>query len=76
MREKLQEAARTGLDMSPGDPVAAWAEKHIAELEAALRKIAAPTYGTEINDTDAERADCYWTHLQRFQDIARKALGS
>lgn len=36
MREKLQEAARTGLDMSPGDPVAAWADKRIAELEAAL----------------------------------------
>lgn len=29
--------------------------KRIAELEAALREIAKPTYGTEINDTDAER---------------------
>jgi hypothetical protein len=36
VREKLQEAARTGLDMSPGDPVAAWAEARIAKLEMAL----------------------------------------
>lgn len=48
----------------------------VERLEAALRTITATTYGTELHDTDAERADRYWTHLQRFQTIAREALGS
>ena len=48
--------------------------ERIAELEAALRNIAAPTYGTEMHDTDAERADVYWGHIVRFQKIARGAL--
>ena len=46
----------------------------IAELEAALRQIALPTYGTELHDTDAERADTFWGHINRFQSIARTAL--
>lgn len=46
----------------------------ILELEAALRQIAQPTYGTEPSNTDAERADIYWGHLSRFQRIAREAL--
>ena len=58
------------------DEIVGVRDRRIAELEAALRVIASPTYGTEINDTDADRADCYWSHLQRFQTIARKALGS
>lgn len=47
----------------------------ILQLESALRRIAAPTYGTELHDTDAERASVYWGHLQRAQQIAREALG-
>lgn len=50
------------------------AADRIAELEAALREIARPTYGTEINDTDAERASILGRHLVRFQRIALEAL--
>jgi len=46
----------------------------IAELEAALRQIAAPTCGTEIMDSDAELASVYRSHWLRFQLIARAAL--
>lgn len=42
----------------------------------ALRRIAAPTYGTEIHDTDAERAVNFWRHLERLQKIARDALAA
>lgn len=49
-------------------------DARIAELEAALNEIASPTYGTEMHDTDAERADVYWGHIVRFQKIAREAL--
>lgn len=50
------------------------ARKRIAKLEAALSQIASATYGTELHDTDAERADVYWRHLQRAQQISRGAL--
>lgn len=42
MLDKLQENAATGADLSPGDPVAAWAAQRIAELEAALKWYADP----------------------------------
>lgn len=31
-------------------------DKRIAELENALKEIAKPTYGTELHDTDEQRA--------------------
>lgn len=43
-------------------------------LREALERIAKPTYGTELTDTDEERAKHYWTMLQVMQHIARKAL--
>jgi hypothetical protein len=48
--------------------------ERVAELETALREIARPTYGTELTDTDSERADTFWGHIARFQSIARKVL--
>ncbi len=45
-----------------------------AELEAALREIAANTYGTELTNSDAENNEILGRHLSRFQQIARKAL--
>lgn len=51
-------------------------ERRVAQLEVALRSIAAPTYGTELGDSDAERAQVYWSHLARFQRIARDALSA
>lgn len=48
----------------------------IKNLADALRRIAAPTYGTEIHDTDADRADTYWRHLERLQGIAQGALAA
>jgi predicted nucleotide-binding protein (sugar kinase/HSP70/actin superfamily) len=53
---------------------AAEKDQRIAGLEMALREIARPTYGTEINDTDAERADILGRCLVRFQRIAHEAL--
>lgn len=58
----------------PNDNMMQLAMARIEELEAALVTIAAPTYGTELSDTDAERAAVFWAHLTRFQNIARKAL--
>lgn len=55
-------------------PIQHKAADRIEALEAALREIARPTYGTEINDTDAERADLLGRHLVRFQRIALEAL--
>lgn len=46
----------------------------LAALVDALSKIAHPTYGTEIHDTDSERADIYWQHIERFQRTAQQAL--
>ena len=46
----------------------------IERLREALERIAKPTYGTELTDTDEERAKHYWTLLQVMQHIARKAL--
>ena len=46
----------------------------IERLREALGRIAKPTYGTELADTDEERAKHYWTLLQVMQHIARKAL--
>lgn len=43
-------------------------------LREAVSEIARPTYGTEFSDTDAERADHYWSLVSRFQQIARAAL--
>lgn len=56
------------------DRIVAEMQKRIEKLEAAMREIAKPTYGTELHNTDEERADIYWTHLSRFQIIAREAL--
>lgn len=50
------------------------ASKEILRLREALAKIAAQTYGSDITDTDKERADHYWSHIQRMQWIAREAL--
>jgi hypothetical protein len=52
------------------------AEAKLAALVVALSAIAAPTYGTELSDTDAERASIYWQHLARFQKIAREAIAA
>lgn len=46
----------------------------LAALVDALSKIAHPTYGTEIHDTDSERADIYWQHIELFQRTAQQAL--
>lgn len=50
------------------------AEAERDALRLALERIAAPTYGTEIHDTDKEMADTYGRHLDRLQKIAREAL--
>jgi hypothetical protein len=42
---RLYENGSTGLDMSPGDPVAHWAHKRIQKLEAALRNITTNSSG-------------------------------
>lgn len=50
------------------------ARAKLAALVEALSKIARPTYGTELHDTDAERAHVYWQHIERFQRTAQQAL--
>ena len=49
-------------------------EARIAKLEAALREIAANTYGTELCNSDAKNNEILGRHLVRFQKIAREAL--
>jgi hypothetical protein len=46
------------------------------KLRAALTKIAKPTVGTELMDTDEEQAEMFWQHIKSFQIIARAALTS
>jgi hypothetical protein len=44
------------------------------KLRAALKEIARPTYGTEFNMSDEDRADILGRHLFAKQDLARAAL--
>lgn len=46
----------------------------IADLEEALRAIAANTYGTELCNTAEENLYIVSRHLSRHQQIARDAL--
>lgn len=69
-RDKLAESARSWQEL---------ASARGADLKAlveVLTEIAKPTYGTELHDTDAERAHVYWQHVTRFQSIARQALAA
>lgn len=72
-RKRLVEDLRD-LDRVSGTVMLREAADTITELEAALEQIAAVTYGTELNDTDAERADHHWRTVCSFQSIARAAL--
>lgn len=47
----------------------------IQRLRAALEQIAAPTYGTELCNTDEENNEILGHHMFWHQSIARKALG-
>ena len=77
---ELGEAMAAAIAANPNDNMAVhralWEAKmaRIAELEATLQRISTPTYGTELHDTDAERADVYWGHIKRMQQDAREAL--
>lgn len=71
--EKLNEL----YECEQGDPDFAFAKEAAAEikrLREALEIISKPTYGTELFDTDEDRAEVYWQHITRFQAIAKKAL--
>ena len=46
----------------------------VERLRAALKEIAKPTYGTEFNMSDEDRADILGRHLFAKQDLARTAL--
>lgn len=43
-------------------------------LRTALKEIAKPTYGTEFNMSDKDRADILGRHLFAKQDLARATL--
>lgn len=68
--EDVRETARQAADLIRRQ------RDRITELEAALRRIAAPTYGTEIWDTDEERAAIYARHLEGHRRIAVEALSN
>ena len=51
------------------------AMRRLEKLEGAMRYIAAPTYGTELHDTDAQMAKIYWGHIRAFQYRAGQLIG-
>jgi hypothetical protein len=65
VRQTIVEEARDERD-------AALAE--VEKLRAALKEIAKPTYGTEFNMSDEDRADILGRHLFAKQDLARATL--
>lgn len=71
LRGRLCDATRL---IEEGIDIALRNTKEIERLREALGRIAKPTYGTELTDTDEDRAKHYWTLLQVMQHIARKAL--
>jgi hypothetical protein len=50
LMDRLDSDGATGLDLSPGDPVAAAAASHIRALEAALRDARDTMYAHGIGD--------------------------
>jgi len=49
LKDRLAEAAATGLDMSPGDKLCGEALARITELEAALERAAGVIHGLNAN---------------------------
>ena len=73
--DKLRLAAATGLDMSPGDPVAEWAVARITELEAALRPFGDAYRYTQQMGSMRREYEASMTCTGKFtvQDLARAA---
>lgn len=74
LEQQLRGCATKWTPGQTGHDVMVAAADRIAYLELTLRTISADTYGTEIMDTDEQRAEVLGRHLRRLQSIAREAL--
>ena len=74
LQEKEAENTKLRAALDEAQQAFALESYNAVRLREALKEIAKPTYGTEFNMSDEDRADILGRHLFAKQDLARAAL--